>query len=229
MVALIASALLAGCVTVSVESTPRVTALDKPIVESVQVNGPVFRDLRSTGYETSTSVAASTSNYSSNTGYQATLSGTDTNTVTNQTYEWFDNRHLEQTFVRLLEDTRMARRVNPQDASTPARFRFDAAVYASGDTGAGKIAWNVLNSVLMLTLLPTPFLGNTRVEVEIRAYDRDEYVRSYYGESRTSWTLPGLWGLAHTAGEARQRSISQAGVVALSKAVQQIADHPPSP
>ncbi|MEM7263467.1 MAG: hypothetical protein AAF488_15870 [Planctomycetota bacterium] len=215
-----------SCVSVSVEEYAPPAPLAEPLIESVMINGPVFSDLRSGGYDRSTTSSFGSAQLVDSYGNSSpTLNSSDHQTTVRQGYERFDNRSLERHFVRLVEDLRVARKVLPQHSGSPARYRFDARVSVTGDTGAGKITWNVVNSLLMLSLLPTPFLGNSLVTVEVRVYDQDEYAFTTTGQSRTSWMLPGLWGLAHTPGRAERESLNRAGSIAIAKAVEGIVDH----
>ena len=221
--------LTSGCANVYVEDYPPLTPRNEPLFETVRVNGPSFQDTRLAGYNRSTSYTTDTTSFGNPYNLNSTnFTSSGTNTTVNRQFEYFDNRGLENVFVQLLENSRIARRVVPVQSPKEARIRFDAEVSLVGDTGAGKITWNVINSVLMFSLLPTPFLGNSRVVVEIRAYDDGEYVRSYKGESRTSWWLPGLWGLNHTKRDALEKSRRKAGWIAISRAVEAIVENPPT-
>jgi len=209
-------AFAAGCVSVTPEVMPPPARASAPLLESVAVFGPVYRDRRVAGYETHTenSFASANGTYG-NQSWSGTGSAVTTNTV--QHVEAFDNRALEERFVRHLEASNVAVRLLPE-----GRHRFDATIHIDGDTGAGKVAWNVLNTCSGLFLIGSPYLGTSLVTVEVRAYDDDRFVRTYEAEALASWSVPGLWGIAHTVGEARSEAVFVAGDVALAKVVRQI-------
>lgn len=216
--------LLAGCVSVSTAPLRPLAPTASPVFPAVTLVGPLFRDVRAAGTDvvTTGTVGSSIGSYSGGAGGTFFGTGTSTSTTSVDRYEAFDNPALAKLFRRLVEDNRIAERV-----TGGAPWRLESSIHQEATTGAGKVTWNVVNTVTLLFLLASPYLGTSEVTLEVRAYHDDRYLRTYAASATADWRVPGLWGLAWSLGEAKRRALFEAGQVALFDVVRAIAADPP--
>jgi hypothetical protein len=216
---------LIACVSVSPAYRPVLDPLAAPVFEDVTVSGLVFRDERvkertsSVGYATASSsgTATATSPYGTAHGHS---SGSAYGTAVGASvkHETFDNYGLQDSLRRAIEDARLARRVVPE-----APIRIEGVVLeAKAATGAGRILWNIFNSVTLLMLFGGPYLGSAEATVELRLYDNQELVAKYYGKGRGNWRAWYYGGL-YTIPQGRHGAQVAAASVAVIEAVNNMA------
>lgn len=167
-----------ACASASPVTTKRLSSVDHPIFRDVAISGLVYRDERIAGRTQSTGVmvgAATGSRYSA----LSTASATGQSVA----FESFDNDSLQAAFKRMLEDSRIARRVVQVNT-----VRIEGLIKRTDpSTGALRIIWNVFNAVSLLGLFASPYLGTYDAEIQLRVYDNEEMIGTYDGFGRAKW------------------------------------------
>jgi hypothetical protein len=218
----VAAAVL-GCVSITPASTPILHRASRPAIDAVSVAGLTFRDEQMTKRTEGSAVAYGSSAARANVGGirgSATGSSIGTAAASSRSYESFENRELQRGLRLALEESGIARRV-----IADAPFRVEGLFQGEADTGAGRIIFNVFNSIPLFGTLP--YLGSTRATVQLRLYHEDELLGTWIGTGRSNWSkslffTPGL-ELSSTLAEVRNQSILLATQLAVQDAVARMA------
>lgn len=216
-----------ACGTVTPGPAPEIPRLVRPLLGDVTLTGLVFEDFRAAGYSTSVSSGVGslyTPGTSTTPGTTHTINTTDVATTTHM--ERYDDASIQEELRFALEDQGVVRRFVPN-----ARLHIQGRrVAGRATTGFGKMLWNALDGITLLSLVPgLPFLGDQAAEVELRVYWDGALVRSYRGEGTASWRK-NAWGVAVELPGVKRSALAVATRGAVRDAVvAMIASPPPVP
>jgi hypothetical protein len=214
---------LTACMSITPASQPTVQRVSRPVFDEVSVSGLGFYDERVTGRSEGEMESYGSSVASANVGgMYGSAVGTSFGAAhaSSRTLKTFENWELQDTLRRSLEESGLTRRVVGK-----APIRIDGMVDGEADTGAGRILFNVFNTIPFFGTLP--YLGSTRAWAELRLYQNDELVHTWRGTGRSNWSrnifLTQIWALASEIHQVRNRSKVIAAHLAVQDAVAQMS------
>ena len=124
---------------------------------------------------------------------------------------------LQSSLTEALVDYGVTQNIRPG-----ASVRIEGVVLKSDyDSSGGQIAWNVVNSVLLMFMLGGPYVGATQASFELQVFDGDKLIETHRGNGRAYWTA--VYALGHNIPEGRKQAIYRAELLALWDAVKGLA------
>lgn len=191
---------LTACASVYPATMPKAIVSKSPVYPEVSITGLIVRDERMALRADSKAFGGALASYSS--AYSSTV-GSGMASGRNQSVVWeaYDNPILQEVLRHSIEDSRLAGRVVK-----------DFAISIEGNvlqmhpsTGFAKISWNVLNSVSLLFMFGSPYMGSMNAEIELRLYDNGKLLATSRGNGTADWVHHGCvddWfhSIKHEAG-----------------------------
>lgn len=177
---------LAGCATVKPATIPRLDVSKSPVYPEISINGLIIRDERVALRSDSTSFGSAMASYS---GSHSSAFGSGLASGRNQSlvYEAYDNPILQETLKHAIENSRFAGRVVENSAVS-----IDGNVLAiHPSTNFGKMSWNVFNTVSLLLMFGSPYMGSVDAEIELRLYDKGQLLTTSRGNGTADWLQHG--------------------------------------
>lgn len=215
-----------SCTSISPRNLAEVPVLREPIFDTIVLDGLVVDDEREVG---SSVQVGSNHDRSFTTSYSPGAMPSSTHTFVNSTvvnrstdYERFQSFEVQDAVRFLMEDSRVARRI--VDEETRVRIEGRRLEFG-GETGVGKIVWNVLNT-FGPGLIGLPYVGTSGATVELRVYVDDEFVERYVGHGQATWRTP-AWGVLPRLGRIRLSAANVATRAAAQAAVAKLVAAPP--
>lgn len=191
---------LVGCATVKPASTPRRVVNEKPLLSDVSISGLIIRDQRVAVRAESTGFGSAMASYS---GKHSSAIGSGIASGRNQSVVWeaYDNPILQEALKHAIENSHLAKKVvNDSDVSIEGNV---LGIHPS--TGFGKVSWNVFNTVSLLLMFGSPYLGSIDAEVELRLYEDGQLLAKSRGHGTADWLQHGydngwFWSIKNQAG-----------------------------
>ncbi len=216
---------LTACMSITPASKPILERATRPVFDAVSVVGLGFRDERLSSRTEASAVAYGSSvAIASLGGISGSAAGSSFGSAagSSRTFKSFENRELQEQLRHSLEESGITRRV-----VADAPIRIEGSFGAEADTGAGRILFNIVNTIPLLGMFP--YLGSTRAIVNLRVYHNDELLGAWQGTGRSNWSRSFLFTPGFALGgeitEIRNRAMVVAGHLAARDAVAQMANH----